>query len=124
MFLKKPLQSIHSYDKLPKKINFDHNKQMLMLILDLMWTGYSVCEDASGGIRAIKSIAEDRGDLFRATMWNIISAQFEQGWRQRIVNGARKPFQNCTDRIFKTIFVCKFVLMNFNTGKTLWRYQM
>lgn len=39
---------------------------MIMLNLDLMWTGSSVCEGGSGGIQAIKSIAEDSVDLSRA----------------------------------------------------------
>lgn len=50
---------------------------MITLNLDLMWTGSSVCEDGSGGIQAIKSIAEDRVDLSRVHMWNAASAHFE-----------------------------------------------
>lgn len=50
---------------------------MIMLNLNLIWTGSSVCEDGSGGIQPIKSIAEDRVDLSRAPVWNAVSAHFD-----------------------------------------------
>lgn len=84
---------------------------MIMLNLDLMWTGSSVCEGGSGGIQAIKSIAEDSVDLSLPPVWNAVSAHFDLlTWTRPTAESSfkgQKPFKNSTDRIFKNNFVCK-----------------